>query len=80
MALFVDHLNICIVKVLRIIEKDGLARGLYLSGSKSLSFLPEEDNFSLNPLLSDIPLTREGIVFAGCPIYWFSLLLCFHFT
>ena len=53
---------------LNIIEQDGPALGLNLNRSKSLLFIPEEEDASLSPLPSDIPVTRQGFSLLGCPI------------
>ena len=74
-AWYLDDGSFCgspedLVKALSIIEEDGPARGLFLNRStcKSTLFIPERDDFSSNPLPSDIPVSREGFVLLGCPI------------
>ena len=57
-----------LVAALNIIEQDGPALGLNLNRSKSLLFIPEEDDASLSPLPSDIPVIRQGFSLLGCPI------------
>lgn len=53
---------------LNIIERDGPALGFNLNRSKSLLFIPEEEDASLPPLPSDIPVTHQGFSLLGCPI------------
>ena len=54
---------------LQIIETEGPDRGLHLNRSKSLLFIPAGSDSSLNQLPSDIPITREGFVLLGSPIW-----------
>ena len=49
-----------LLKVLKILEEDGPARGLHLNHAKSLLFIPNDGDSSCNPLPSDIPTTSEG--------------------
>ena len=53
---------------LDIIEREGPTVGLNLNRSKSLLFIPQEEDVSISPLPPDIPVTREGFSLLGCPI------------
>ena len=53
---------------LAIIERDGPTIGLILNHSKSLLFIPEEEDVSISSLPQEIPVTREGFSLLGCPI------------
>ena len=53
---------------LDIVEKEGPSLGLHLNRSKSLLYIPKEEDESLSPLPSDIPTTRDGFTLLGCPI------------
>ena len=57
-----------LVAALRIIERDGPPLGLHLNRSKSHLYIPGEANPSCSPLPSEIPITRQGFSFLGCPI------------
>ena len=49
-------------------EKEGPSLGLHLNRSKSLLYIPKEEDESLSPLPSDIPTTWDGFTLLGCPI------------
>ena len=53
---------------LHIIETDGPSVGLYLNRAKSFLFILEEADASLSPLPPDIPISRGGFTFLGCPV------------
>ena len=46
---------------LNIIERDGPAVGLNLNRSKSLLFVPKEEDASISPLPLDIPVASQGL-------------------
>ena len=80
--MYLDDGTLCgspedLVKDFSIIEKDGLDKGFILKRMKSLLIIPEKNDFSLNPLPSDITVSREGYVLLGCPIGSLHLL-CLH--
>ena len=53
---------------LDIIEREEPTVGLNLNRSKSLLFIPQEQDASIFPLPPDIPVKREGFSLLGCPI------------
>ena len=69
---YLDNSTLCgspedLVKALSIVEEDGPAGELVLKRIKFLLFFPKKDDFSLNPLPSDILVSREGFVLLGRP-------------
>ena len=52
---------------LNIVEAEGPALGLYLNRSKSLLFIPLEEDPAVSSLPSEIPITRQGFTLLGCP-------------
>ena len=72
-AWYLDDGTLCgspndIAKALRIIEKEGPARGLLLNRAKSLLYVPADSDVSINPPPSDVPVVREGFTLLGCPV------------
>ena len=72
-AWYLDDGTLCgppsdLLAALRIVEQDGPPRGLKLNHAKSLLFIPEDSDLSLNVLPPDIPITRVGFSLLGCPI------------
>ena len=57
-----------LLAALRFVEQDGPPRDLKLNHAKSLLFIPEDSDLSLNVLPPDIPITRVGFSLLGCPI------------
>ena len=53
---------------LNIVEAEGPALGLHLNRSKSLLFIPQEEDSTVSSLPSEIPITRQGFTLLGCPI------------
>ena len=53
---------------LEIVETEGPALGLSLNRSKSLLFIPQEEDPAISLLPSEIPITRQGVTVLGCPI------------
>ena len=53
---------------LRIVKEEGPALGLHLNHSKSLLFIPPEDDASQFTLPQDIPITHCGFSLLSCPI------------
>jgi len=53
---------------LRIIEEEGLPRGLCLNHCKSLPYISPGDDTCKNTLPSDIPITSSGFCLLGSPI------------
>ena len=72
-AWYLDDSTLCgspsdLVIALRIIKTDGPNRGLYLNRTKSLLYIPNNEDPSSNPLPSYIPITHEGFILLGRPI------------
>lgn len=57
-----------LLAALRFVEQDGPPCDLKLNHAKSLLFIPEDSDLSLNVLPPDIPITRVGFSLLGCPI------------
>ena len=55
------------VLAIQIIERDGPSYGLHLNRCKSLVYIPESGDVSVNPLPSNIPMAREGFYLLECP-------------
>ena len=53
---------------LEIVEVEGPAMGLLLNRSKSVLFIPPEEDPALSLLPSEIPSTRQGFTLLGCPV------------
>lgn len=53
---------------LQIIERDGPSYGHQLNRCKSLLYIRESGDVSVNPLPSDIPVAREGFPFLRAPL------------
>ena len=53
---------------LNIVEAEGLALGLYRNRSKSLLFIPQEEDPAVSSIPSEIPITRQDFTLLGCPI------------
>ena len=61
---------------LQIIERDGPSYGLQLNRSKSLLYVPDCGDISVNPLPSDIPVVRE-VFFSSWVPDWPAFFLPF---
>ena len=58
-----------LLKVLSIIELHGPSRGLHLNRSKSLLYVPPDANVCVNVHPPKIPLSQEGFVLLGAPVW-----------
>ena len=70
---YLDDVTICgspqnLAAALKIIEKDGPWRGLHVNRSKSLLYIPPDDDPSNNMLPSDIPFSTTGFSLLGVPL------------
>ena len=61
--LLTSHLH-----ALEIVEAEGPAMDLLLNRSKSVLFIPPEEDPALSLLPSEIPCTRQGFTLLGCPV------------
>ena len=58
--------------ILTIIEREGPFKGLFLNREKSLLFIPQFGNASLNTLPQGITVSRAGFELLGCLSTWTS--------